>query len=200
MTIPTPTRLPLAGILVFLAPLAVAQRSIGHGRAVGREVGVGGLGVGSPPASGVPAAPQIPSNGLMTGGHGGPILSTRASNSGNAPTLRNSSPFGLSSRWWNDQKTAKQLSLRREQQQRMDRIFDGNRNNLTSLYNNLQAEETKLRSLSSKDREDETKLLAAIDRVTQARAQLQKASGQIVVQLHQQLDAPQISLMEEASR
>lgn len=128
------------------------------------------------------------------------MLGARTLNSGNAPMIHSASPFGLSSRWWDDHKTARQLSLRREQQQRMDRIFESNRNTLVSLYANLQTEETRLRSLSSKDREDETKVYAAIDRVTQARAQLQKTSEQIVVQLHQQLDAPQITLMEQASR
>jgi Spy/CpxP family protein refolding chaperone len=136
----------------------------------------------------------------MTGGHGGPVLGTRTPGSGNAPMIHSASPFGLSSRWWDDHKTARQLSLRHEQQQRMDRIFEANRNTLASLFFNLQTEENKLRSLSSKDREDETKVYAAIDRVTQARAQLQKTSEQIVVQLHQQLDAPQITLMEQASR
>jgi Spy/CpxP family protein refolding chaperone len=136
----------------------------------------------------------------MTGGHGGPVMGSRAPNSGNAPIIHASSPFGLGSRWWDDRKTARQLSLRREQQQRMDRIFEANRNTLASLFINLQTEESKLRGLSAKDREDETKVYAAIDRVTQARAQLQKTSEQIVVQLHQQLDAPQITLMEQASR
>jgi Spy/CpxP family protein refolding chaperone len=136
----------------------------------------------------------------MTGGHGGPVMGTRTPNSGNAPMIHSASPFGLSSRWWDDHKTARQLSLRREQQQRMDRIFEANRSTLASLYTNLQVEESKLRGLSAKDREDESKVFAAIDRVAQARAQLQRTSEQIVGQLHQQLDAPQITLMEQASR
>jgi Spy/CpxP family protein refolding chaperone len=152
------------------------------------------------PGVGAPAPAQVPANGLMTGGHGGPMPGVRTPSSGNAPMIRAASPFGLGSRWWDDHKTARQLSLRREQQQRMDRIFEANRNTLASLYFNLQAEESRLRGLSAKDREDETKVYAAIDRVTQARAQLQKTSEQIVVQLHQQLDAPQLALMEQASR
>jgi len=195
-----PTRLLLAGSLLLATPLALAQHHGGGGLggAVGHVVG-GGNGNGSP-GGGAPPQPQVPSNGLMTGGHGGPVMGSRTTTSGNAPMIHSASPFGLSSRWWDDHKTAKQLSLRHEQQQRMDRIFDNNRNTLASLYANLQTEENKLRGLSARDREDETKVFAAIDRVTQARAQLQKTSEQIVVQLHQQLDAPQITLMEQASR
>lgn len=104
--------------------------------------------------------------------------------------------MGPPGRWWDDRRFAHNLNLRSEQQKRMDNIFDTNRQGLTQLYSNLQREQGKLNSMSSTELADETKLFAAIDRVTQARAELQKANTHVMLQIRKELDASQLATLD----
>jgi Spy/CpxP family protein refolding chaperone len=104
--------------------------------------------------------------------------------------------LGLGGRWWDESKTVKHLNLRPDQQQRMDVIFEANKPRLMTLYNNLQREETTLASLPSGDLQDETKVFAAIDRVSEARADLEKANVHLLLQIRQQLDPGQVDELD----
>lgn len=104
--------------------------------------------------------------------------------------------LGLGGRWWDESKTIKHLSLRSDQQRRMDDIFEANKPKLLGLYGNLQREETNLASLPPGDLQDETKVFAAIDRVSEARAELEKANVHLLLQIRQQLDPVQIDELD----
>ena len=104
--------------------------------------------------------------------------------------------LGLGGRWWDDTKTVKKLNLRSDQQRKMDDIFEANKTTLLNLYGNLQREEGHLASLPAGDLQDETKVFAAIDRVAQARTELEKANVHVLLQIRQQLDPDQVAQLD----
>jgi len=106
--------------------------------------------------------------------------------------------MGLPGRWWDDSHTAKSIGLTSDQQKRMDGIFDSSRATLVQRYQSLQTEQQKLNAMPSKDLKDEDKVNAAIDRVTQARANLERASTQIYAQIRSVLSNSQQARLDDA--
>jgi Spy/CpxP family protein refolding chaperone len=105
--------------------------------------------------------------------------------------MRGRPALGLPGRWWNDGHYIKQLSLRQEQQSRMDGIFDAHKAALANSLQNLQQKRMQLNSLSRKDLQDENKVLASIDHVVAARADLAKETTQLLAALRKELDPQQ---------
>jgi Spy/CpxP family protein refolding chaperone len=104
--------------------------------------------------------------------------------------------LGLPGRWWDDGSTAKRLNLRSDQQKKMDRVFDANRDQLLDRFTTLQREENRLSSMSAKDLQDQGKVFAQIDRVAGARAELEKENAYILMQIRQQLDPDQVNKLD----
>ncbi len=104
--------------------------------------------------------------------------------------------LGLGGRWWDDHGTAHKLNLNPDQQRHMDSIFEANWPAITNLYTNLQHEEIGLASLSRTDLQDETKVFAAIDRVSRARTDLEKEYAHTFLQIRQQLDPQQLEALD----
>jgi Spy/CpxP family protein refolding chaperone len=104
--------------------------------------------------------------------------------------------LGLGGRWWDEHGTAKKLSINPDQQHRMDAIFETNKPTLVNLYTNLQREEGNLAALSHSDLQDETKVFAAIDRVSHARSDLEKENAHTLLQIRQQLDPQQLQTLD----
>ena len=98
-----------------------------------------------------------------------------------------------------DKHYAKTLHLRPDQKKRMDGLFDENRANLVNRYETLQQEESKMETLSHAQMLDEATLFAQIDRVAQARADLEKATTHLMLQVRKEMDADQITRLD-ASR
>ncbi len=105
--------------------------------------------------------------------------------------------LGLGGRWWDDHGTARKLKLNPDQQHHMDDIFEANKPTLINLYTNLQREELNLAGLSRTDLQDETKVFAAIDRVSHARSDLEKENAHILLQIRQQLDPQQLDTLDQ---
>jgi Spy/CpxP family protein refolding chaperone len=105
--------------------------------------------------------------------------------------------LGPPGRWWDDKFYAKSLKLRPEQQTRMDAIFEQNRPALTSHYDDLRQAETQMEQLSKAPRLDEAALFAQIDRVKQARAELDKVYTHMLLQIRKEMDADQITRLEQ---
>jgi Spy/CpxP family protein refolding chaperone len=104
--------------------------------------------------------------------------------------------LGLGGRWWDDHGTVRKLNLNPDQQRHMDTIFEANKPTLINLYTNYQREELNLANLSHADLQDETKVFAAIDRVSQARTDLEKENAHILLQIRQQLDPQQLDTLD----
>ena len=95
--------------------------------------------------------------------------------------------LGPPGRWWDDPEYIKKLGLSDDQQKKMDDIFNSDRLKLIDLFAALQKEEAIMEPLVSADPPDENKLLAQIDRVAQARAELEKANARMLLGIRRQL-------------
>ncbi len=181
-----PIRSSTLAVLLSASVFALAQRGPGGPPPGGGRGGPGGVGG----AIGAPSGP----GGMMPPG-------TSMGNRGSAPAAspvgpRNAPQLGPPGRWWDDRKMARNLNLRGDQQKRMDDIFDLGKGNLLQLYSNLQREESRLGAMSSAELSDESKVFASIDRVAQARAELEKANAHILLQIRKELDASQLAALD----
>ena len=89
--------------------------------------------------------------------------------------------LGPGSRWWMNARVAERVGLTDDQKQRMDAIFQQSRLKLIDLHASLQKEEAILEPLMSADAPDEAKVLPQIDRVVQARGELEKARARMLL-------------------
>ena len=131
------------------------------------------------------------------GPNGGPPPSTGQSGQSNEGQMRAGLQVGPPGRWWDDKSFAKSLKLRPEQQTRMDAIFEQNRNTLVTRYQGLQQAESQMEEISRSPNPDETTLFTQIDRVAQARAELEKANTHYLLQLRKEMDPDQIARLEK---
>ncbi len=99
--------------------------------------------------------------------------------------------LGPGGRWWNMPWAARQLGLTDQQREAMDQIFQQHRLNLVDLRGNLQKAEIELEPLISTDQPQDARILAQIDRVAQARAELEKANARMLLDIRHQLTPEQ---------
>jgi Spy/CpxP family protein refolding chaperone len=95
---------------------------------------------------------------------------------------------------------AKSLKLRPEQQARMDAIFDQSRNVLLSHLESVHQAEAQMEEISRSPVPDEAALFTQIDRVAQARAELEKATTHMLLQMRKEMDADQIKRLEKSTQ
>jgi Spy/CpxP family protein refolding chaperone len=88
---------------------------------------------------------------------------------------------GPPGRWWKIPEIAQKLALTTDQQKKMDEVFQESRLKLIDLNASLQKEEAILEPLIGADQPDESKILPQIDRVAQARAELEKANARMLL-------------------
>jgi hypothetical protein len=88
------------------------------------------------------------------------------------------------------------LKLRPDQQTHMDAIFEQNRGALMQHFQGLQQAEAQLDMLARSTAPDEAALDAQIDRVAQARAELEKVNTHMLLQIRREMDAEQIKRLE----
>jgi len=93
--------------------------------------------------------------------------------------------------WWNNADTVTRLSLTKEQQLKMDDIFQKFRLTLIDLNASLSREELIMDPLIGAERLDEVKILTQIDRIAQARAELEKANSRMLLAIRQSLTMEQ---------
>ncbi len=98
---------------------------------------------------------------------------------------------GPHGRWWNNPDMAQKLGLTADQVKRMDDIFQQNRLKLIDLNASVQKEEVIMEPLMASDQPDETKILAQIDKVAQARAELEKANARFLLGIRRVLNPEQ---------
>ena len=172
--------------------LAMAATSVAQGR------GGGGPPPGGGPGGGM-GGPPFP--GSAPGGLSRPVPDAEPS----VPREQTSDsraglefgPPGV--RWWDDSGYIKSLKLRPDQKTHMDAIFEQNRNGLVSRFDAVHLAETQMLELVKSPAPDEPALFAQIDRVAQARAELEKANTHMLLQLRKEMDADQIKRLEKQS-
>jgi Spy/CpxP family protein refolding chaperone len=99
--------------------------------------------------------------------------------------------LGPHGRWWNNPEFVQKLGLTADQQKRMEAVFQQNRPSLMDLSATVRKEETAMEPLLAADQPDEGKVLAQIDRVAQARAELEKANARMLLGLRRVLTSEQ---------
>jgi Spy/CpxP family protein refolding chaperone len=180
-------------LVLWLAvcPSAHAQHGGGHGGGMGP--GPGGMGGGMP--GGFAGGNYGPRDyGRM---NGGPPPGNSPDSAGTMSGMRGGLQLGPPGRWWDDKHFAKDLKLRPDQQRRMDSIFEANRSALLTRLGAVQQEQNRLESLVHSKNPDETALNTQIDRVWQSLAELEKAKTHYLLQIRQEMDADQLSRLEE---
>ncbi len=93
-------------------------------------------------------------------------------------------------------KVADELGLNQDQKTKLDAIRQQSRINLIDLHASLEKEEATLEPLMNADTPDESKITAQIDRVAQARAELEKAHARMLLQVRTVLTADQWSKLQ----
>ena len=168
------TYLTLAAVL-FLGAAALAQTPPPP---AGVGNGPGGVGTAPPP----PPAPNPPSPRRSGRGDGPPDMR-------GGPAM--AALRGPEGRWWGNPELAQKLGITADQIKKMDDILQQHRLRLVDLHANVQKAELLLEPLVSADQPDETKILAQIDKVAQARAELEKANARMLLEIRRVLTPEQ---------
>jgi hypothetical protein len=172
MSTALPRRIFLYACLMLTAATALGQRGPGGGMRGSGFPGGASSGRGGPPAMG-------------SGRWGGDS------------SMRGGLQLGPPGRWWDDKDFAKSLGLRKDQQKRMDSVFDANKGAILESYKALQKQESNLEATSRESKLDEGRIFAAIDAVNQARSALEKANAHMLLMVRQEMDADQMARMEK---
>ena len=100
--------------------------------------------------------------------------------------------FGLAGgQFWNNPDLVKQLNLSDDQRKAMDGILQDHRMKLIDLQANLQKAEVTMGPLMKADTPNRSAIEAQIDKVVQARADLEKANARFLLDIRMQLNADQ---------
>ncbi len=132
----------------------------------------------------VPALTQM-AGGDMGGGPGAGMGQHRP------PMERAFGAQGGLGRWWNNPRMIEQLKLTDEQRKAFDGILLDHREKLIDLHASLQKAELSLEPLMRDDQPNEAKILAQIDKVAQARAELEKVNARFLLAIRGKLTPEQ---------
>lgn len=104
---------------------------------------------------------------------------------------------GLDIRWWNNPRVIERLKLTDDQRKQFDQILLDHREKLIDLRASLSKAELELEPLMQADQPNESAILAQIDRVAQARAELEKANARYLLALRSKLTPEQWKQVQE---
>ena len=110
---------------------------------------------------------------------------------GRRPPMERAFHLGPRGRWWNNPDFVKKLSLTPDQQKKMEAVFEQSRPTLMDMSAAVRKEEMAMEPLLSADQPDESKILAQIDRIAQARAELEKTNARMLLGLRRVLTPEQ---------
>ena len=136
----------------------------------------------TPPAPTTTPEPGGPADGGPGGG--GPMGPHR-------PPMERAFRMGPFGRWWDNPDMVQKLGLSTDQQKKMDDIFQQSRLKLIDQHAAVEKEEAILEPLISADQPNEGQVLAQIDKVAQARAELEKANARMLLGLRRVLTPQQ---------
>ena len=104
-------------------------------------------------------------------------------------------------RWWKDPQMVEKLGVTADQQKKMDDIFQQHRLKLIDVTAAVEREEVTLEPMMAADQPDEARIVAQIDKVAQARAELEKANARMLLGIRRVLTPDQWKkLQAEAPR
>ena len=136
-----------------------------------------------------PRAPEVkirPMGPIMLqdhGNHDGPIVGAMG--------------FSVERKWWQDTAVAQELNLTPAQVKRMDTIFEESKLRLIDARANVEKQEVLLEPLLSANPVDAPKASLQIDKVANARADLEKANAKMLLGIRGVLTADQWTKLNE---
>jgi periplasmic protein CpxP/Spy len=98
--------------------------------------------------------------------------------------------------WWNNPKVAERLKLTDTQRKAMDDTLQQHRETLVDLRGSLEKSELELEPMMKENQPNESQILAQIDKVAQARAELEKANARFLLAIRSKLTPEQWKQME----
>ncbi|SPE32841.1 conserved exported hypothetical protein [Candidatus Sulfopaludibacter sp. SbA3] len=104
----------------------------------------------------------------------------------------------LPARWWRQATMAEKLGLTADQQKRMEDNFQQSRVKLIELNASVDKEEAVLEPLVAAERPDEAKIRVQIDRIAQARAELEKANANMLLGVRMILTSKQWKKLQDS--
>lgn len=107
-------------------------------------------------------------------------------------------PRGTHGRWWNDPAMVEKLSLTEDQRKAMDSILLEHREKLIDMRAAVDKAELEMEPLMRADQPNETQILAQIDKVAQARAELEKANARFLLEIRGKLTPDQWKTLQSA--
>ncbi|HEY9127781.1 MAG TPA: Spy/CpxP family protein refolding chaperone [Acidobacteriaceae bacterium] len=113
------------------------------------------------------------------------------------PMERAMGPHGDFGRWWNNPRLSEKYKLTEAQRKAMDDIYQQHRLTLVDLHANLEKAELGMEPMIGADQPDETRILAQIDKIAQARAELEKANARMLLGIRKQLTPEQWKQIRE---
>jgi periplasmic protein CpxP/Spy len=132
-----------------------------------------------------PGGPDGPGFGSGFGGH-------------RPPMERALGPMGSpQGKFWNNPDLVAKLKLTDEQRKGMDQVLQQHLTTLVDLHANLEKAELALEPLMKDDQPNESQILSQIDRVAQARAELEKANARFLLAIRAKLTPEQWKSLQE---
>ena len=107
------------------------------------------------------------------------------------PMERSLGAQGEHGHWWNNPKVAERLKLTDTQRKAMDDTLQQHRETLVDLRGSLEKSELELEPMMKEDQPNESQILAQIDKVAQARAELEKANARFLLAIRSKLTPEQ---------
>lgn len=93
--------------------------------------------------------------------------------------------------WWNNPRVVERLKLTDDQRKSMDAILLQHKEKLIDLRANLQKAELAMQPLMSADTPNDAAITAQIDKVVQARAELERANSRFLLAIRDKLTSDQ---------
>ena len=112
------------------------------------------------------------------------------------PMERSFGAQGDHGRWWNNPKIVDKLKLTDTQRKAMDDTMQQHRETLVDLRGTLEKAELELEPMMKQDQPNESQILAQIDKVAQARAELEKANARFLLAIRSKLTPEQWKQMQ----
>jgi Spy/CpxP family protein refolding chaperone len=94
-------------------------------------------------------------------------------------------------KWWKDSDLMQKIGVTDEQIRKIEKIFQDHRLDLIDLHAALEKQEAILEPLVEADQPDEAQVVAQIDKVAQARANLEKGNAQMLLAIRRVLTVDQ---------
>jgi Spy/CpxP family protein refolding chaperone len=107
---------------------------------------------------------------------------------------------GMHGHFWNNPKVVEKLQLTDDQRKAMDLTWQEHRENLIDLQAAEEKAEVEMEPLMRADQPNETAILAQIDKIASARAELEKANARFLLAIRAKLTPDQWKQVQEFRR